>query len=138
MSFISIADPMGALRSVTQRGGRLVLSILETESIRGLGEHLAVKPDTDSYLLAAMIDTLFIEELVDQTAINQHGRGIEELKAFTRGFGAERVASVVGISSEAIKRLARDFAAAPSASIYMSTGVNMGQQVRPPTGCSRC
>ena len=129
MSFISIADPMGALRSVTQRGGRLVfVDPRETESIRGLGGHLAVKPDTDSYLLAAMIDTLFTEELVDQTAINQQGRGVEELKVFTRGFSAERVASVVGVSSETIKQLARDFAAAPSASIYMSTGVNMGQQ----------
>ena len=56
MSFISIADPMGALRSVTQRGGRLVfVDPRETESIRGLGEHLAVKPDTDRYLLAAKI-----------------------------------------------------------------------------------
>ena len=37
MSFISIADPMGALRSVTQRGGRLVfVDPRETESIRGL------------------------------------------------------------------------------------------------------
>ncbi|MEK9819685.1 MAG: molybdopterin-dependent oxidoreductase, partial [Pseudomonadales bacterium] len=62
MSFISIADPMAALRAVKKRGGRVVfVDPRETESIRGLGEHVAIRPDTDSYLLAAMIHTLFEE-----------------------------------------------------------------------------
>jgi anaerobic selenocysteine-containing dehydrogenase len=40
----------------------------------------------------------------------------------------DRVAELVGISAETIREVAHEFAAAPSASIHISTGVNMGQQ----------
>jgi len=129
MSFISIADPMAALRAVKKRGGRVVfVDPRETESIRGLGEHVAIRPDTDSYLLAAMIHTLFEEDLIDHEAIMHHARGIDELKDFVSAFSATVVADVVGVPADAIQQLARDFASAPRAAIYMSTGVNMGQQ----------
>ena len=129
MSFISIADPMKALREATKRGADIrFVDPRHNESIKGIGQHIAVKPDTDVYLMAAVLEHLFQAELIDELALNNVAENLEELKTFVADYPAEKIADVVGISSIEIRNLADDIAAAPSAAFYMSTGVNMGRQ----------
>jgi anaerobic selenocysteine-containing dehydrogenase len=129
MSFISIADPMEALRSAAQRGADIrFVDPRKNESINGIGQHLAVKPDTDVYLMAALLNNLFTEDLVDHDALADHGDNVDALRAFVAEYTAEAVAPVVGLEAQVIRELARDVSKAERAAFYMSTGVNMGRQ----------
>jgi anaerobic selenocysteine-containing dehydrogenase len=129
-SFLSIPDPIGALKAVVARGGRVVHvnpRRIESDRTRA-GETLLIRPDTDVYLLAALLHELDRLDLFDEEVVAQHGNHVEGLRAFVAGYSPDRVARATGIEAETIQALARDFSAAPSASVYMSTGVNMGRQ----------
>ena len=129
MSFVSIADPMKVLRNIRKRGGRVqFVNSREIESAPGTGEVILVKPDTDVYLLAAMLCEIFDSDRVDVPATRDHATRLDGLAEFVRRYSPERVARIVGLPAERIRALAHDFADAPSASATMSTGLNMGQQ----------
>lgn len=129
MSFLSIADPMAALRKAKKRGAKIrFVDPRENESIKGIGELVQVKPDSDVYLMAAMLQHLHSSGQFDQPYIYDHADNIENLIEFISGYTPERVADVVGITSTEIRKLADEFAAAPSAAVHMSTGANMGRQ----------
>lgn len=129
-SFISIADPIGAIKGIVARGGRVVhVNPRRIENPRsGAGETLLVRPDTDVYLLAAMIHEIDATVGFDTEVVATHGRHVEGLRAFVARYPAERVADVVGVPAAEIRDLAAGFAAAGAASVHMSTGVNMGRQ----------
>ncbi|MCS5575704.1 MAG: molybdopterin-dependent oxidoreductase, partial [Pseudomonadales bacterium] len=129
MSFISIADPMEGLRRAAKRGADIrFVDPRKNESVSGIGQHVAVKPDTDVYLMAALLNQMFAEDLVDQDVLADHGDNVQELRAFVADYAPDTVAPVVGLTTKQIQDLARDIAAADSAAFYMSTGVNMGRQ----------
>ncbi len=129
MSFVSIADPMKVLRGIRARGGRVrFVNSRVVESVAGTGDVVLVRPDTDVYLLAAMLCEIFESGRVDADATREHGAHLEGLAAFVRRYPAERVAPVVGLEPARIREIAREFADAPSASATMSTGLNMGRQ----------
>jgi len=129
MSFISIADPMASLRAAKKRGAKIrFVDPRRNESVTGIGELVQVKPDTDVYLMAAMLQHLEKTGQFDTAYIQQHADNIDGLIEFVALYSPERVADVIGISSDEIRKLADEFAAAPTAAVYMSTGANMGRQ----------
>lgn len=128
MSFVSIADPMKAIRGIRERGGRVrFVNPREIESARP-GETVLVQPDTDVYLLAAMLEEILSNERFDRGVVDAHAKHFDGLREIVGRYPAERVAEVVGVEAGEIRALARDFATAPSASATLSTGVNMGRQ----------
>ncbi len=129
-SFISIADPMQALRDARARGARIVfVNPRRIESATdSVGESLPIRPDTDLYLLAALLCEIDRLGGFDERVLARHGKRVEELRAFVGRYPAERAGRVTGIEADAIRRLARAFSEARAASVHMSTGVNMGRQ----------
>ena len=129
-SFWSIANPLREISAVVSRGGRVVhVNAREIETPdRNAGETLLIRPDTDVYLLAALLCEIDRIGGFDEAVVAEHGKHVDELRAFVSRYPAERVASATGIDADAIRRLASDFSSAPSASVHMSTGVNMGRQ----------
>jgi anaerobic selenocysteine-containing dehydrogenase len=129
LSFFSIADPMQALRSAKARGAKIrFVDPRKNDTVSGIGEVLRVKPDTDVYLMAAILCQLERSGLFDEKIIEQHGAHLHGLIEFIGQYTPEKVAAIVGISAAEIEHLANEFSAAPSAAVYMSTGVNMGRQ----------
>jgi anaerobic selenocysteine-containing dehydrogenase len=129
-SFISIPDPVRAIKAVVARGGRVVHvnpRRIESEKTRA-GETFLIRPDTDVYLMAALIHEIDREGGFDEEVVREHGKHVAELRTFVSQFSPNRVAMATGIGADEIRRLARDFSEAPSASVHMSTGVNMGRQ----------
>ncbi|HKJ25757.1 MAG TPA: molybdopterin-dependent oxidoreductase, partial [Myxococcota bacterium] len=129
-SFISVADPMEALRRARARGATIhFVNPREIESAAAsTGDVVLIRPDTDVYLLAAMLCEIDATTGFDPRATAEHGKRVAELRAFVRRYPPERAAAVTGIPAERIRELAREFVSAPSASVHMSTGVNMGRQ----------
>ncbi len=128
MSFLSIADPMAELRAIEERGGRVVhVNPRRVEGVRD-DQWLAIRPDTDVYLMAAMLNVLLGEGLWRDDVLAEHATHVDGLREFVERYPAERAAPIVGLDASAIRELALAFGRAPSASVYMSTGVNMGRQ----------
>lgn len=130
MSFVSMADPMAALRRARERGARIrFVNPRRIESVApGSDELVQIRPDTDLYFMAALLHEIDAAGMFDETVIADHGRNIAGLRAFIAPYSADAVADVVGIDATAIRTIARDFASAEAASAHMSTGVNMGRQ----------
>lgn len=128
-SFLAIADPMRVLKDARQRGARIVfVNPREIESATGVGEVLQLQPDTDVYLMAALLHEIDRLGGFDEAVLRAHGKRVDELRAFVCQYPAERVAGATGIPADQIRRLAADIANAPRAAFHMSTGVNMGRQ----------
>ncbi|MEQ8263892.1 molybdopterin-dependent oxidoreductase [Pseudohaliea sp.] len=129
MTFVNVSDPMGKIRDIVRRGGRVVhVNPRKIESAGpNTGEVLQVKPDTDFFLLAAILNTIFEEGWCDEAALSTISRGLDELRNLVREYKAAKVTNVVGVTAGAIEDLARDFAQSDSAAAYMATGANMGR-----------
>lgn len=130
MSFVSIADPMSALRNARRRGAKIrFVNPRRIESATpATGDVLQIKPDTDLYFMAALLHEIDAAGLFREDVIAEHGRRIEALRAFVAPYSAEAVSAVVGIDAGTIRSVALEFAVAEGACVHMSTGVNMGRQ----------
>lgn len=128
MSFVSIPNPMAHLKEAEARGAKILyVNPRRIESAAIAGDVLKIRPDTDVYLLAALIHEIDRTLGFDES-VTGRGERLDELRAFVADYPPERVAPVTGIPEEEIRALARAFATAPSACAHMSTGVNMGRQ----------
>ncbi len=124
-SFLVMPDPVAKLAEVEARGGT-VRFVDPRHGEPKVGETVQIKPDTDVYLLAAML-----HEIDRTVGFDPDGAALvtdlDQLRAFVAQFPAERVAPIVGIDATRIAAMAAEFAGAPTASVHVSTGVNMGR-----------
>jgi formate dehydrogenase len=128
MSFVSLPHPVRHLKDAAARGARVIhVNPRKTETAYAVGEHWPIKPDTDVYLLAAMLQVIDAERGFHPDAA-QHGQNVEALRAFVQQYPPAAVAQATGMSADSIRQLALDYMDADSACVHMSTGVNMGRQ----------
>jgi len=112
------------LKAIRGRGGRVVVvDPRRTETAAHASEHVAVAPGGDPYLLLGMLHTIFADGDARLGALDDRCEGIAELEALAGEFPPEQVAPAAGVEAATIIRLARDFAAAPSAVAYCRVGV---------------
>ena len=129
-SFYSIPNVLGELRRARGRGARIVFvnpRRIETPD-RGVGDTLLIRPDTDVWFLAALLNEIDRLGGFDDAVIARHGRNVDGLRAFIAEYPPTRVAEVTGIAAEQIRELAAAWVATPHASVHASTGINMGRQ----------
>ncbi len=111
------------IKQVRKRGGKvIVIDPRRTETAEIADEHHAIRPGTDAFLLFAMLDTLFSEGRVKLGRAQGLVKGLDELRGLAAEFPAERVANITGLAPDTIRRLAREFAAAPQGVIHGRTG----------------
>ncbi|MBX7072569.1 MAG: molybdopterin-dependent oxidoreductase [Pirellulales bacterium] len=123
-SVFTAPDVRSRLKKLRERGGRLVvIDPRRTETARDADEHISIRPGGDAALLLAMTQTLVEENLIDRQAINQLSIGWQQVESRLGAFTPERVAPHIGVAAEIIRRLAREFAAAPSSVCYTRMGV---------------
>jgi anaerobic selenocysteine-containing dehydrogenase len=75
------------------------------------------------FLLGALVHTLFDEGLVRSGRVAAFTDGVDEVRLAVAGLSPEAVADRCRVSAAVIRRLAREFAAAPSAVAYGRVGV---------------
>jgi anaerobic selenocysteine-containing dehydrogenase len=122
-SLATAPDWPGRLERIIERGGTVVvIDPRRTRTAEMATEHHAVRPGTDAFLLMAMVQTLFDEDLVDLGVLADLVEGIEPIRDVAREFTPEVVAPICGIGADTIRRLARELAAAPTAAVYGRIG----------------
>ena len=110
----------GRLLALQERGGKVVVvDPRRTRTAELADEHLFIRPGTDPYLLFGIVHTLLTEGL---TALDVEVTGLDELRALARDFTPEAVERACGVPAATTVRLARELAAAPSASVYARIG----------------
>jgi anaerobic selenocysteine-containing dehydrogenase len=122
-SLATAPDWPGRIASLIERGGTLVVvDPRRSRTAEAASRHLAIRPGADPFLLAALVNVLATDGLVDTGAAGEWTVGVDDAIAAAEPFTPEAVASVTGIDAEAIRQLAHDLAAAPTACVYGRIG----------------
>jgi anaerobic selenocysteine-containing dehydrogenase len=122
-SMWTVPDFRGKAKALRTRGGKfVVVDPRRTETAATADEHHFIRPGADVFLLAGMVHTLFDEKLVRLGRLEPLVEGVDAVRAAIAPFTPEAVAHRCGISAEGIRRLAREFAAAPRAAVYGRIG----------------
>src|SRR3954463_4837016 len=119
-SLMTAPDVRGRLRAIRARGGKIVVvDPRRTRTAKEADEHLFIRPGTDAMLLFALVHVIFEEGL--DTPID-HLAGLDEVRALAKDFTPEAASVATGIDAGAIRTLARELAAAPTAAVYGRIG----------------
>lgn len=122
-SFISGPRVAERIRNIRKRGGTvIVIDPIRTRTAELADRHYFIRPGSDVLLLAALIHTVFEEGLARPGKVEEFTDGIETLESAVSDFSPEHVAKITGISSDDIRKLARQFTAAESAVCYGRLG----------------
>ena len=112
--------------AIAARGRVVVIDPRRTETAERY-EHFPIQPDSDPWLLAAMLSTIIDEGLADVAFLRANVIGWETLFERLRGFGIDEAAARTGIEADNIRNLARDFVRADRAAIYSRVGICRGR-----------
>jgi anaerobic selenocysteine-containing dehydrogenase len=122
-SLMTAPDVKRRLEEIQRRGGKVIaIDPRRSETAERASEHHFLRPGTDALFLLAMVETLFAEDRVRLGALDGRVRGLDQVRALSAQFPAERVADRCGIPAATIRRLAREQADAPSAACYGRIG----------------
>ena len=125
-SIMTAPDVGNRLKAIQKRNGKVVvIDPRRTETANLADEHQFIRPGTDVYLLLAMVQTLFAEDMVRPGRLATFTDGVETLREAVAGFTPDAVAPVTGIPAETIRQLTREFAGAERAACYGRVGVSV-------------
>ena len=122
-SMWTVPDFRGKAKALQARGGKLVvIDPRKTETASVADAHHFIRPNSDVFLLAAMVKTLFAEGLVKLGNVAEWVVGVDAVQQAIAPFTPEAVATRCGISADTIRTLTRELAAAPRAAVYARIG----------------
>lgn len=125
MSFINMPRPMERLEEVEKRGGKVVwINPRKTESAQTLGQHIAIRPETDIFFMLGFLNELIAQGGVNMDRVAAYMNGFDEVARIAKSWTAERVEAVTRIPAATLRQLVAGYIAADGAAIYCSTGVN--------------
>lgn len=124
-SLATAPDWPGRMAKIRQRGGKvIVVDPRRTKTAAAADEHLAIRPGTDALFLFAVANVLFQEGGIRPGHLEGHIDGLNEVAVAVSEFTPESVAAPTGIEAGAIRRIARELSAAPSAVVYGRVGTH--------------
>lgn len=124
-SIWTVPDVTRRIDALTARGGRLVvIDPRRTETAEHADAHHPIRPGTDMLFLAALLHTLFEEDLVNPGRLAAFVDGLDTVRPALQPFAPEAVEAATGIAAATIRAIAREFAAAESAVCYGRMGVS--------------
>lgn len=122
-SLLSAGDVMGRIRAIRARGGRVVvIDPRHTETADHADSHHFIRPGSDVFLLAAMLNVILLEKRTQLGHLEDLVEGLPALRNLVRPFTPGKAAALTGIPASVIEELARDFAATDRAVCYGRIG----------------
>ncbi|MGX4677558.1 molybdopterin-dependent oxidoreductase [SAR92 clade bacterium H246] len=125
-SIMTSPDIPKRLKGIQQRGGRfIVIDPRRTETAEIADQHLFIRPGTDAWLLMAMLNTLFAEDLISTGHLTDLLVGVDQVRSACVSFTPELAEQRTGVAAEQIRQLARDMASTEGAVCYGRMGVSV-------------
>jgi len=124
-SMMTVPNVKKRLKAIQQRGGKVVtIDPRKTETAMLADQHLFIRPGSDAFLLLAMINHLFSQQLINCDAIKGYLDQFDMIQELVEAYTPEAVAEQVEINADEIKSLVENFCAAESAVLYARIGVS--------------
>ena len=124
-SLMTVPDVTKRLAEIMKRGGKVVvIDPRRTETAEIASEHHFITPGSDAALLMAIINTLKTENLF-RISHPEKLNGLDVALASIADITPDVAAIATGIHADNIRRIAREFAAAPSAICYGRLGTTL-------------
>jgi anaerobic selenocysteine-containing dehydrogenase len=114
------------LNLVHKRGRVVVVDPRRTETAR-IYDHVSVRPDTDAYLLLALLSTIVERGWIDREFLDTRTAGAEDFIAAVRSFDVTELSARCDVPIETIRELAEQFATTPRAAAYSRVGICRGR-----------
>jgi anaerobic selenocysteine-containing dehydrogenase len=109
-------------------GAKLVcIDPRRTETAEKCHQHIALLPGTDGALALGVMHELIVNGWLDEDYVARHVDGFPALRERALQWPPQRAAAVCGISADAVRGLARDYASTKPAAIRLNYGM---QRVR--------
>ena len=122
-SLWTVPDYRGKAKALRARGGQIVVvDPRRTETAAVADAHHFIRPGADVFLLAAMVNTLFAENLAKPGRLAEWTVGIDAVRDAVAAFTPEAVATRCGIDAETIRALTRKLATTERACVYGRIG----------------
>ena len=113
-SLLACPDVLGELDGIRARGGKVVvIDPRRTGTADHADEWVPILPGTDAAFLLAMCNVLFAEGLTTLGALEEKVKGVDIVRDVCAAFTPESVEAFCRVPADTIRRLAREFAAAP-------------------------
>ena len=123
----SEAHPVIALdikEAVIKNNAKLIVADpRQIDLVRFAELHLPQKPGTDVALINALMNVIINENLLDAGFINERTEGFDELAEALKDFTPETAEQITTVPAEKIRKAARIYAGASTASIVYSMGI---------------
>jgi anaerobic selenocysteine-containing dehydrogenase len=121
-SFVHLEGGSTVFDRLQQRGGTIIwIDPRYTESAQRWGEHIAIRPGTDIFLLLALIHALR-----DRCHPDPRVEGLDTLLDLAAAYPIARAATLTGIAPARITDLIHTIRTARRVTFHMSVGVNQG------------
>nr|MDO8109768.1 molybdopterin-dependent oxidoreductase [Candidatus Sigynarchaeota archaeon] len=129
LSLAKCSNVMEKISAIAKRGKVVIIDPRRNETVKNLENiemthvtHHFIRPGTDTWLLAAMLNVILTENLTDKEFIDRNTTGFAQIKDRVAPCTPAIASCITGIPEEAITRLARDFAMTRRAIIYARLG----------------
>src|SRR6185436_17104060 len=124
-SMMTVPGVARRLADIRKRGGKVVVvDPRRTETADVASEHHFIRPASDAALLMAMINVMKAENLF-RLAHADRLDGLDAALAAIADMTPEAAEPITGIDASTIRRIAREFASAPSAVCYGRVGTTV-------------
>jgi anaerobic selenocysteine-containing dehydrogenase len=124
-SIMSTPDMRRRLKAIQERGGKVVVvDPRKTQTAEKADQHVPIYPETDVWLLSAMIKIIYDRKLTRLDRLSDFTRGLEDLLGILDDFDLEACAKNCRIPLNEIEDLATSFASANSAVAYGRLGAS--------------
>ena len=115
---------LGIKEATEKNGAHLIVADPRgIDLVRFATLHLAQKPGTDVALVNAMMNVIIGENLQDSPFINERTEGFEAVAAAVQDCTPEKAEKITTVPADKIRRAARIYAKASTASIIYSMGI---------------
>jgi anaerobic selenocysteine-containing dehydrogenase len=122
-SMWTVPDFRGKAKALCARGGEMiVIDPRRSETAALANAHYFIRPNSDVFLLAAMVHTLFAENLVKLGTVAPWVQGVDAVRDAVQLFTPEVCAARCDVSADIIRELARKMASAKRAALYARIG----------------
>ena len=123
-SLLACPDVLGELDGIRARGGKVVvIDPRRTGTADHADEWVPILPGTDAAFLLAMCNVLFAEGLTTLGALDDKVKGVDDVRDVCAEFTPESVEAFCRVPADTIRRIAREFAAAPTGALYGRIGL---------------
>ena len=123
----ALANPIASLRAVANRGALWVFDPLNTATAQ-VGRHVAVRPGSDVFVLAALVRAVLDAPLTDETRAATTLADRQALRDAVSPFTIERAATEAGVAVSELEAVVADVLRAQGAlAAWCGTGVTMSR-----------